>query len=619
MAKLPYHKKQIIFHHFVNVIMSIILVITLFPIFWMIYNSFMSNQDISLGRIIISSAPHHTILSKQIDDSNLLVGTSDGSLNIYNLKKRKVVWRKTFNTFATAMELSDETIFLSSGDKGIFSYNLSNKKVKHAMLPLADHCKETLFVNKIAGSILAVDQAKQRLWVSIGYNDFGTVFELDSADLSVKRTYDIRSLFPFSYEKVAISSMSSDNNYLYIGSNKGVVVADISAGKILGAYGDDILRGKSVEYLRHVNDNTLALATDDNLYFFNTQTRELTYVLTTKKPEYLRLITALRIDRGEIYIGTNTGFLIVDNSGKVIRDIDAPVFKEVDQFGVPLSDSKLVEDEIINFSFTNSDSIILESLHGRVAIIDGQTGELKQTIMISTKGYRDFRWRNYVDLWNNIDFGLYLRNSFIICGSTMLIAMFLATLTAYALVRFPFPGAKAISVGILATQMIPGVMFLIPIHIMFTNFTKMTGIPIHGTYGGIIFIYSAFFLPFSVWILRGFFAAIPVALEEAATIDGCTPFQVFTKISLPLAIPGVIATGIFVFLVAWDELMFAWILTNAKTMTVPVGIRLFVGNFQNRFDLMMAAATVATIPVMIIFFLLQRYIVSGLTAGAVKE
>jgi multiple sugar transport system permease protein len=147
----------------------------------------------------------------------------------------------------------------------------------------------------------------------------------------------------------------------------------------------------------------------------------------------------------------------------------------------------------------------------------------------------------------------------------------------------------------------------------------MTGIPFHGTYWGIIFVYSAFFLPFSVWILRSFFAAIPVALEEAATIDGCNAFQVFTRISLPLAVPGVIATGIFVFLVAWDELMFAWILTNAKTMTVPVGIRLFVGNFQNRFDLMMAAATVATLPVMIIFFLLQRHIVSGLTAGAVKE
>ena len=89
-------------------------------------------------------------------------------------------------------------------------------------------------------------------------------------------------------------------------------------------------------------------------------------------------------------------------------------------------------------------------------------------------------------------------------------------------------------------------------------------------------------------------------------------------IALPLAIPGIIATGIYIFLTAWDELMFAWVLTNADTMTIPVGIRLFVGNYQNRFDLMMAAATVATLPVVVIFFLLQKHIVHGLTAGAVK-
>jgi multiple sugar transport system permease protein len=93
---------------------------------------------------------------------------------------------------------------------------------------------------------------------------------------------------------------------------------------------------------------------------------------------------------------------------------------------------------------------------------------------------------------------------------------------------------------------------------------------------------------------------------------------VFWKIAFPLSVPGIIATGIFVFLVAWDELIFAWVLTNHDTATIPVGIRLFVGNFQNRYDLLMAASTVATLPVMILFFLLQKHIVSGLTAGAVK-
>ncbi|OGC03895.1 ABC transporter permease [candidate division WOR-1 bacterium RIFOXYA12_FULL_43_27] len=236
----------------------------------------------------------------------------------------------------------------------------------------------------------------------------------------------------------------------------------------------------------------------------------------------------------------------------------------------------------------------------------------------AAKGRLVVSFVNYLDMWRNIDFGLYLKNSFLICGAAMVFSMIFATLAAYALARFDFPGSKLFSVTILATQMVPGIMFLIPIYSMFVKFTETTGIPFKGTYYGIIFVYSAFFIPFSIWILRGFFAAIPRELEEAATIDGCSPIQVFWYIVLPLAVPGIIATGIWTFLSTWDELIFAWVLTSAETMTIPVGIRNFVGNYQNRFDLMMAAAVVATVPVMIIFFLLQKYIVKGLTAGAVK-
>ncbi|OGC14788.1 ABC transporter permease [candidate division WOR-1 bacterium RIFOXYA2_FULL_37_7] len=227
-------------------------------------------------------------------------------------------------------------------------------------------------------------------------------------------------------------------------------------------------------------------------------------------------------------------------------------------------------------------------------------------------------WVNYVDMWKNVDFGLYLGNSFFICGISMFFAMIFATMAAYALSRFKFPGSKLFSMAILATQMVPGIMFLIPIYSNFVKFSEITGIPIKGTYYGLIFVYSTFFIPFSVWILRGFFAAIPIELEEAAHIDGCSPFQVFWYVVLPLAIPGIIATGIYIFLTAWDELILAWVLTSADTMTIPVGIRNFVGNYQNRFDLIMAAATVATAPVMLLFFLLQKHIVKGLTAGAVK-
>jgi multiple sugar transport system permease protein len=228
-------------------------------------------------------------------------------------------------------------------------------------------------------------------------------------------------------------------------------------------------------------------------------------------------------------------------------------------------------------------------------------------------------WRNYVDLWRNIDFGLYLKNSFIVCLGVMLVAMVLASMGGYALARFHFPGKNLFGYSVLATQMVPGIMLLIPLYLMFIHFGRATGLILKGSYSGLILTYAAYFVPFSIWILRGFFASLPKELEEAALVDGCGPLQAFFRIIIPSALPGIIATGVYVFLSAWDELMFAWVLTDEKTYTIPVGIRLFVGNFQNRYDLMMAAATVSTIPVMALFFLMQRHIVSGLTAGAVKE
>ena len=257
--------------------------------------------------------------------------------------------------------------------------------------------------------------------------------------------------------------------------------------------------------------------------------------------------------------------------------------------------------------------MIFSSLKSSSDIAIGRVG-----LSRNVAGQVEVHWDNYVDMWKNVNFGLYLKNSLIICGSTMVLAMILSTLAAYALSRFKFPGSDLFSNTILATQMIPAIMYLIPLYIMFVKFTVMTGIPVKGTYLGLILIYSAFFVPFSIWILRGFFASIPKELEEAARIDGCSALQVFWYIALPLAKPGIIATGIYLFLQAWDELMFAWVLTNGDTMTIPVGIRLFVGNYQNRFDLMMAAAVVATIPVVVLFFMLQKHIVKGLTAGAVK-
>jgi len=232
---------------------------------------------------------------------------------------------------------------------------------------------------------------------------------------------------------------------------------------------------------------------------------------------------------------------------------------------------------------------------------------------------KDPQIANYVDLWTAVDFFQYFLNSIIICGITAMLSTLFAMFAGYALARFKFFGADFFGMGVIATQMIPGIMFLIPIYLLFTQLDTLFGIPMINTYWGMILVYTAFFTPMSIWIMRSFFVAIPKELEEAAIIDGCTPFMAFVRIIMPLSIPGVIATFTFAFLTAWDELLFAWILTTtADVQTIPVGIRLYVGQYQNRFDLLMAAAVVVTVPVMIAFFATQKYFIKGMTAGSVK-
>lgn len=227
-----------------------------------------------------------------------------------------------------------------------------------------------------------------------------------------------------------------------------------------------------------------------------------------------------------------------------------------------------------------------------------------------------WRFQNYVDLWDQVNFGLYFRNSLIVCSITTVIVTIFATFAGYALARFRFPGADTFGMAVLATQLIPGILFLLPLYQIFVQVKRHLGVPLIASNLGAILLYIGFYLPLSLWILRGFFANIPKDLEEAALVDGCTQFGAFWRISLPLAAPGIVATAIYVFLTAWDELLFAWVL-NVKT--IPVGIRLYVGQYVNRFDLMMAASVVVTIPVLIMFFLMQKQMISGLTAGAVKE
>lgn len=231
----------------------------------------------------------------------------------------------------------------------------------------------------------------------------------------------------------------------------------------------------------------------------------------------------------------------------------------------------------------------------------------------------DLRWQNYRELWIRVDFFGFFRNSLIICGLSTLLSTACAVCAAYALARLRFRGGNAFSLAITVTQVIPGMLFFLPLYMLYRQLGEQYGLVLLDSMQGLVFLYVALFTPASIWIMRGFFVAIPRELEDAAIIDGCSRLGAFVRIVLPLSAPGIIATATFVFLLAWDELFFAWVLTSsAEVQTIPVGIRLFVSQFQHRYDLMMAAGAVSTLPVLLVFFAGQRYFVKGLAAGAVK-
>lgn len=229
------------------------------------------------------------------------------------------------------------------------------------------------------------------------------------------------------------------------------------------------------------------------------------------------------------------------------------------------------------------------------------------------------RWQNYRDIWINVDFFTYFRNSLVVCGLTTLISTACSLCAAYALARFRFRGSRAVSVSFTVTQVIPGMLFFLPLYMLYRNVGESWGLQMLDSTHGLVFLYVALFTPASIWIMRGFFVSTPRELEDAAVMDGCSRFGAFVRVVLPISLPGIVATATFVFLLAWDELFFAWVLTSSPgVQTIPVGIRLFINQFQHRHDLMMAAGAVSTLPMLIAFFAGQRYFIKGLAAGAVK-
>lgn len=205
----------------------------------------------------------------------------------------------------------------------------------------------------------------------------------------------------------------------------------------------------------------------------------------------------------------------------------------------------------------------------------------------------------------------FVRTTIVAVSSTVL-AVLIASLAGYALARFRFRGREPYSVVMLTTQMMPAVLFLVPL------FLILQGIGLINTLPGLIVSYLTFSLPFCIWLLRGYFEGIPAELEEAALIDGCSRLQALVYVVLPLAAPALVATGTFAFINAWNEFLFAFILAG-ETPLLTVQLYSFVGQYGPQYGNLMATALLVAAPPVVLFVLMQRYLISGLTAGAVKE
>jgi len=222
-------------------------------------------------------------------------------------------------------------------------------------------------------------------------------------------------------------------------------------------------------------------------------------------------------------------------------------------------------------------------------------------------------FKSYIALIKETDFLLWTRNSIIITFIVTLTGVIFASTGGYALSRFRFKGREFGMTAILTTQMFPATMLLLPFFIL------LSYLGLINSYIGLIIIYSSTALPFCIWQMKGYYDTIPPSLEESARIDGCSRFQAFYKIILPLSSPALVITALFSFMASWSEyVVAAIILQDPKLYTLPLGLKSFQASLSTQWGLYAAGAVVVSIPVTILFISLSRYLVSGLTMGSVK-
>ncbi len=247
--------------------------------------------------------------------------------------------------------------------------------------------------------------------------------------------------------------------------------------------------------------------------------------------------------------------------------------------------------------------MLVSSLKTTAEIFESPLGLVPETI----------RWSNYVDAWNQANFGTYFRNSIFVGIVSVLLILFLGSMAAYVLARFSFPGNRAIYLLFLAGFMIPVRLAIVPLFIMMRDLSLLD------TLWSLILVYVASGMPFTIFLLVNFFRHIPRDLEDAAVLDGAGPFQVYYQIMLPLVRPALATVGLFHFLNVWNDFFFPLIFIRSEELrTVPLGVSTFFGEYTNDWALLFAALSISIVPVIVVYLLASRQFIAGLTAGAIK-
>ena len=205
-----------------------------------------------------------------------------------------------------------------------------------------------------------------------------------------------------------------------------------------------------------------------------------------------------------------------------------------------------------------------------------------------------------------------LLTSFIVATGTVAVGLAMSVTAAYAFSRFRFPGRRYLMLQFLVINMFPIVLLIIPLFVIMRWFGLLD------TYAALIIAHSTFSIPFATWMMTSYMNAIPTSLDESAMVDGCSRLGALWRIVLPLSLPGVVATGIYIFITSWNEYLYATILAGQDVRTITVAIQTLVGEFEIEWGLLTAGGVVGALPATVLFVLIQRHLISGLTKGAVK-